>query len=169
MGLSLTFKKCLKSKDYMTKTFDSTTQDFSVVLKEGTSIFKPTFILQTSANLDKYNYIDATSAFGRKYFIIGVRSIGYQRFEVDARTDVMFTWKSEILNNEAVIRRQERLYNLYLDDPDFHVYNNERIQTLQFPTNTFMKSLQYVLVTNGAGAPQREDFSQLKNEVDDRK
>lgn len=167
MGLSLTFKKCLKSKDYMTKTFDGTTQNFTVVLKEGTSIFKPTFILQTSADLDKYNYIDATSSFDRKYFITSVRSIGYQRFEVDARTDVMYTWKNEILANEAVIRRQEKIFNLYLDDPDFHVYNYERIQTLKFPSNAFMKSLQYVLVTNGAGTPPNKDV-QLTEE-DDRK
>lgn len=170
MGYNVIFKGCLKSEDYMTKTFNSSTQSFTVVLKEETSIFKPTFLLQTSANLDRFNYIDATEAFGRKYFITAVRSVGYGRYEVDAKTDVMFTWKSEILNNEAVIRRQERLYNLYLDDPDFHVYNNERIQTLQFPANTFMKSLQYVFVTNGAGASQRDEgFSQLKDEVDDRK
>ena len=156
MGFSVVFKKCLKSADYMTKTFGSDSETFTVVLKEETSIFRPTFILQTSTKLDRFNYIDATSDLGRKYFITGVRSIGYQRYEVDAKTDVMFTWKSEILNNNAVIRRQQNRYNLYLDDPDFHVYNYERIQTLQFPANTFMKSLQYVLVTNGAGTSNRD-------------
>lgn len=169
MGFTVTFKKCLKSKDYMTKTFGEGTQEFTVVFKEETSIFRPTFILQTSASLDRFNYIDATSSLGRKYFITGVRSIGYQRYEVDAKTDVLFTWKSEILGNKAVIRRQEKLYNLYLDDPDFHVYNYEKIQTLQFPANTFMKSLQYILVTNGAGTSNREVQLTEENEEDDRK
>lgn len=156
MGLTVVFKKCLKSVDYITKTFGNDTQEFSIVLKENTSIFRPTFTLQTSADLSKYNYIDATNDLGRKYFIKDVRSIGYQRYEVDAETDVMFTWKSEILSNTAVIRRQQNKYNLYLDDPDFHVYNYEKIQTLQFPvsndTNRFRKELQYILVTNGTGA-----------------
>ena len=164
MGLTVVFKKCLKSVDYMTKTFGNDTQEFSIVLKENTSIFRPTFTLQTSADLSKYNYIDATSDLGRKYFIKDVRSIGYQRYEVDAETDVMFTWKSEILSNTAVIRRQEKKYNLYLDDPDFHVYNYEKIQTLQFPENSFMKSLQYVLVTNGAGSASSNEFSRLNEE-----
>ena len=165
MGFTIVFKKCLKSEDYMTKTFGDDTQEFSVVFKEGTSIFKPTFVLQTSASLDRFNYVDASSSLGRKYFITGVRSIGYQRYEVDCKTDVLYTWKSEILANTAVIRRQEKLFNLYLDDPDFHVYNYEKIQTLQFPANTFMKSLQYILVTNGAGTSNREVQLTEENEV----
>lgn len=153
MGFNVTFKRCLKSEDYMTKSFDSTTQSFTVVLKEETSIFKPTFLIQTNESLGRYNYIDATEAFGRKYFITDVRSVGYGRYEIDAKTDVMFTWKSEILNNEAVVRRQEKIFNLYLDDPDFHTLNYDRIQTLEFPvSNSFSKNLQYVLVTNGSGS-----------------
>lgn len=150
MSLSVTFQKCTSPVNKLTKSFASGTESFNVVLKENTDIFKPTFVIQTSANLWLYNYIDASSSFGRKYFITDIRSIGNDRYEVDAKTDVLSTWASEIKSNSAVIKRQENVFNLYLDDPEFHVLNYERIQTLQFPANNFNKSLYYVLVVNGS-------------------
>ena len=52
----------------------------------------------------------------------------------------------------AMIRRQQNIYNLYLNDPDFITYNNEKIQTLKFKNGTtpFSKTLTYVLVINGS-------------------
>lgn len=166
MSLSITFKKCTSPIEKVDKTFASGDATFSVVLKENTDLFKPTFVLQTSTFLGNFNYIDATSSFGRKYFITDIRSIGNERYEVDAKTDVLSTWAAQIRSNRAVIKRQQNLFNLYLDDPDFHVYNYEKIQTLKFPDNSFMKSLQYVLVTNGAGSSnsKSEDSSQLEKE-----
>lgn len=148
MSLSITFKKCISPVNKLNKSFASGTQSFNVVFKENTDIFKPTFIIQTSENLWMYNYIDATSSLGRKYFVTDVRSIGNNRYEVDAKTDVLSTWENEIKNNTAVIKRQENLFNLYLDDPEFHVLNVERVQAKKFPANSFSKNLTYVLVVN---------------------
>lgn len=150
MSLTVTFKRCTSPVNKFDKTFASGTETFSVVLKEGTDIFKPTFILQSSSMLSDFNYIDGSSFSGRQYFITDVRSIGNNRYEVDAKTDVLSTWKNEIRTNDAVLRRQENIYNLYLDDPEFHVYNYENIQTLQFPANSFNKALNYVFVVNGS-------------------
>lgn len=151
MSFPIILKRNLSPVKQLDKTFDSDTASFDVVLKENTDVFMPTFLLQTDGNkLWKYNYIDGTDFSGRYYFITDVRSVGNNRFEVDAKTDVLSTWKNEIRANRAVIRRQQNLYNLYLDDPDFHTYNYDRIQTIQFPQNSFNKSLQYVLVVNGS-------------------
>lgn len=150
MSYSLVFKKCISPVNKVTKSFADGTQTFEVVMKENTDIFKPTFTIQTSERLWNYNYIDGSSFSGRQYFITDIRSIGNNRFEVDAKTDVLSTWASEIRSNTAIIRRQEGVYNLYLDDPEFHVLNYERIQTLRFPENNFSKNLKYVLAINGS-------------------
>lgn len=169
MSLPIVFRKCISPVNKFDKDFDSGSLSVSVDLKESTDIFKPTFVILTSDNLWEYNYIDAIESFGRKYFVTNIRSIYNNRYEVDAKTDVLSTWASRIRSNTAVIRRQQNLFNLYLDDPDFHVLNYEKIQTLQFPTsNGFMKSLQYVLVTNGAGSnSESKDSSQLEKEGED--
>lgn len=150
MPYSLTFKRNKSPVNKLTKSFDTNTLTVSVVMKENTDVFRPTFTVQTNSNLWDYNYIDGSSFTGRQYFITDIRSIGNGRFEVDAKTDVLSTWNTEIKSNSAVIKRQEGVFNLYLDDPEFHVLNNERIQTLRFPVNSFSKNLKYVLAINGS-------------------
>lgn len=150
MSYQLVFKKNISPVNKVTKSFASGTQTFDVVMKENTDIFRPTFTIQTTERLWNYNYIDGSNFSGRQYFIKDIRSIGNNRFEVDAETDVLSTWASEIRSNTAILRRQEGVYNLYLDDPEFHVLNYERIQTLRFPENGFNKNLKYVLAINGS-------------------
>lgn len=120
----------------------------SCALKDNTSILRPTIIIKSNASIHTYNYMKIQQ-FNRFYFIDDIKSLNNDMWEVSAHVDVLETYKTAILNNNAVIKRQQNQYNLYLDDPDFHVYNYEKLQTLQFPANSFTKSLKYVLVTNG--------------------
>lgn len=123
--------------------------DFSCLLKDATSILRPTIEVSSSANLSGFNYMYIPD-FGRYYFIDDIVSTHNNRWEISAHVDVLETYKTQILANSAVVRRQQSQYNLYLDDPDFHAYNYERIQTLKFPANNFNKALNYILVVNGS-------------------
>ena len=122
---------------------------FTCVLKEDTSVLRPVIEVVSSSNLSGYNYM-YISDFGRYYFIDDIVSLNDGRWEISAHVDVLETYKTAILNNTAVVRRQQNQFNLYLDDPDFHSLNYDRIQTIQFPLNTFSKNLYYVLVVNGS-------------------
>lgn len=161
MAYPIILKRNLSPTNKFDKTFDSTVFSTNVALKENTDVFKPTFMLESADELWNFNYVDGSQFSGRQYFITDIRSVGYLLYEIDCRTDVLSTWASQIRDNTAVISRQEKLFNLYLDDPYFHVYNYERIQTLKFPNNAFMKSLQYVLVTNGYSTA--EESEEVKN------
>ena len=120
---------------------------YSCALKDDTSVLDPVIIIQTSDNIYTYNYM-YISDFGRYYFINDIVSLNNNRWMIKAHVDVLETYKTPICANEAVIRRQDKLFNLYLDDSDFHVLNYERVQTLKFPANAFSKNLTYVLVVN---------------------
>lgn len=120
---------------------------YNCALKDDTSVLDPVIIIQTSDNIYTYNYM-YISDFGRYYFINDIISLNNNRWMIKAHVDVLETYKANILNNNAVIKRQENLFNLYLDDPEFHVLNYERVQTLKFPENAFSKNLTYVLVVN---------------------
>ena len=123
---------------------------YSSSLKDNTSVLRPVLIIGTSDNLYTANYVEIET-FGRKYFIEDIKSIGNNRWEISAHVDVLETYKNDIKNNQAVIRRQEGVYNLYLNDPDFLTYNYDRIQTKKFtPVSGFNKILTYVLVINGS-------------------
>lgn len=151
MSYPLVFKKMTSPREQFTKTFYDEGTTYNVVIKDETEVFRPTFTIQTTDNLKTlYNYIDGSNFSGRQYFIDRVINIGNNRYEVSAHTDVLSTWSSQIKANEAIIRRQQNKYNLYLDDPEFHLYNSERLQTLKLDGSEFDKNLSYILVVNGA-------------------
>lgn len=124
---------------------------FSVDLKAGTSVLKPVLLLASPAAnpLYGYNYM-YIQEFGRYYFIDDIKSVRNNMWEISAHVDVLETYRTQILANSAVIKRQQNLYNLYLDDPEFKTYNNSRVQTKRFPVNLFNKNLSYMLVINGS-------------------
>jgi len=123
---------------------------YSCALKDDTSVLDPVIILQTSDNIFSYNYM-YISDFGRYYFIKDIKSLNNNRWEVSAHVDVLETYAAAIKANSAVIKRQEKFFNLYLDDPEFKTYNYERIQTLKFKGGAgFSKTLHYVLTVNGS-------------------
>lgn len=132
------------------KNLDSGLTISNCALKESTSILKPVIKIKTDQSIITYNYM-YIAEFQRYYFIDDIVSDHNNYWSVSGHVDVLETYSSGILAQSAVIKRQQNVYNLYLDDPDFHTYNKERIQTLKFPNNAFMKSLQYILVTNGCG------------------
>lgn len=121
-----------------------------VLLKRDTSILRPVLVVNSVQDIYIYNYM-YISEFGRYYFIDDIRSVNNNMWEISAHVDVLETYSAEILANTAVLRRQEKKFNLYLDDPEFKTYNNERVQTKRFKgTSGWTKNLHYVLVTNGS-------------------
>lgn len=120
-----------------------------VLLKRDTSILRPVLLVNDARGVTDFNYM-YISEFNRYYFIDDIRSTHNNIWEISGHVDVLETYAAQIKANTAVIKRQERKYNLYLDDPEFKTYNNEQIQTLKFPANTFNKQLSYVLTVNGS-------------------
>lgn len=150
MSLNVTFRKCTSPVEKLDKSFGGDSRTFSVVLKEETELFKPTFILQTDAFLGDYNYIDGSNFSGRQYFITDIRSIGNNRYEVDAKTDVLGTWKDAIRGNTAIINKQESVAqgNKYLNDGSFVSQVNEFNTSYNFP-NGFNNSGTFILICAG--------------------
>ena len=147
--LDVKFYRTSSPKNKIVKSLTSI-GTFSCALKENTSVLNPVLIISTNENLYNSNYVEIP-AFNRKYFITDIKSIGNNRWEVSAHVDVLNTYASEIKSNSAVIRRQENVYNLYLNDPDILTYNYDRIQTKKFtPVSGFHKQLTYRLIINGS-------------------
>lgn len=120
------------------------------VLKASTSILRPVIEILTNQSIYTYNYM-YISEFERYYFIDDIVSVHNNKWEVSGHVDVLETYKNSILNQQAVIKRQEKLFNLYLDDPEFKTYNKERVQTKRFSgPSGWTKNLHYVLVVNGS-------------------
>ena len=103
-------------------------------LKEDCSIIDPVIkIAADVSTMASVNYLYIAS-FGRYYFINNVVSINNDICEVHAHVDVLSTYKDEIRAQRAVVSRQEKKWNLYLNDGVFKTYQNPYIITKAFPS-----------------------------------
>lgn len=101
-------------------------------LKEDCSIIDPVIkIVGDVSSMSSVNYMFIPS-FSRYYFINNVISINNEICEVHAHVDVLSTYKDEIRAQRAVVSRQEKKWNLYLNDGVFKTYQNPYIITKAF-------------------------------------
>lgn len=130
------------------KTF-TPTATYECVLKDGTSVENPVLLLNTS-NISGCNYMYIQD-FGRYYFINDVVSVRNGLWEVHGHVDVLKTYSSGIKGCTATLKRQENLFNMYLDDPEFKTYNKSQIVTKMFSgaSGPLNKDMKYILVVAG--------------------
>lgn len=101
------------------------------------------------ANADKINYFSIAD-FGRSYFITAINFVGVNLWEISGHVDVLSSFKSEILANTGIVRRNEKKYNLYIDDGDFRIYQKPIIKTVSFSNGFTPNSSSFVLAVAGA-------------------
>ncbi len=125
----------------------STIMTISGTLKDNTSIIDPVIRIQCNlSDVKKCNYM-YISAFGRYYFVNDIRSVTNNIVEFTCHVDVLTTYAAEIRSNQAITRRQENNWNLYLNDGTFRVYQNSKVVTKDFPTG--FNDMRFVLALAG--------------------
>lgn len=116
-------------------------------LREETDIIDPEINIEYSGVLSDVNYMRIPE-FNRWYFITKIESIRNGLWRVYAHCDVLYTYANGILATECVVARNEKRWNLYLNDAMFKVYSDPRVQIANFPGKFTGQS--YVLVMSGA-------------------
>ena len=99
-------------------------------LKEACSIQNPIITFEAS-NLSGVNYL-YIEEFDRYYFVNQCTVIRNDLWELSCHVDVLESFKSEILQQTAVIARQESLYNLYQEDEMFKTYSKPILDEIAF-------------------------------------
>ena len=146
--MTVTLYTCTSENERLDKSsYLSGGTSFSFEFKDQSSVMNPSIIIGTSTNISglNYAYIDT---FGRYYYITEVIVLRADLYMLKLHADVLMTYRSQIRSCNAVCRRQENAYNLYLDDPEFKIYNNKRIEIRNFSSG-FTKALNYILTVAG--------------------
>lgn len=141
----------LKTKDENAK-LNKTTQEIARVsgtIIDGCSILTPSVRVRNVVNIRDCNYVYIPS-LKRYYFVDDLFFDSNTTTVLKLKVDVLMSHKSEILNTEQIVTRQENNYNLYLNDTMYKVYNKDRI-TLKKLTgaNDLTKNLTLALTVNG--------------------
>lgn len=129
----------------------SYTFDFSgCVLKELTSVLRPTIRVRTdNENIMTCNYM-YIPFFGRSYFIDDITSVRNGLWDVSAHVDVLETYKDAILNNSVILEGTEKTQvNRYLQDQNVFITNCKRLTNIiNFPQG-LLDTGEFILITAG--------------------
>ena len=119
------------------------------VLKDGCSIIDPVILIDYDMSaLVNANYCHV-GTFGRYYFIQDIVSVRSAVCELHCHVDVLESFKTQILANEAIVQRQERQWNLYINDGLFNIYQNPYIQIKETAQSFDNINYSRVLVLTG--------------------
>ena len=122
-------------------------RDISGELKEACDIINPVIII-SGENLSSYNYL-YIPIFNRYYFIIDIKVIRNNLWEISCHCDVLETYKDSIKANTAIIKRQESIWDLYLNDEKFKAESTNKTATIMFPQNHF-NTVNFILTVAGS-------------------
>lgn len=98
-----------------------------------------------NSNIIGYNYAYIED-YARFYFVEPIND-SYKLNTLNLHCDVLKTAQPWLLQRNATVARNERLYNSYLNDPNFNAYAYTNIVTKTFPAGVNADSI--ILMTVG--------------------
>lgn len=133
-------------------TFEALTDSVGVniIFKANTDKGSATLELSYNENIfENANYCYLPD-FGY-YYYMSEPVLSQQRIIYTLLTDLLMTFKSDILNLGCIISRQENNYNAYLNDDRFPVLNKQEVTTLEFPYGFSDEHEEIIVAVNGGG------------------
>ena len=129
-------------------TFEAKTENpsITVIFKEPENKGEPTLELAYNADFVNANYCYIEEL--EHYYYLSEPVIGKQRMIFTCKSDLLMTYKDEILNLDCIIARQENEYNAYLNDDKYPVLNKQDVNTIVFPYG-FADTEEMLLIVNG--------------------
>ena len=135
MSFTIKAYKNLSENNIVDKNIIQLGSDLTGVLKEDCSIINPVILIEDipANNMADLNYL-YIAEFNRYYYVNNIVINNNHLFELHCHVDVLKTYRTKIRNCNAVISRQENMYNLYLQDGVFKTKAFPHIEIRQFPS-----------------------------------
>lgn len=122
--------------------------DITGNLRTESDVVHPSILIEHSLPMShNYCYIPV---WNRYYYIRDVRSVRNNIVELKLEVDVLMSFRSQIRNVPAIIDKQASLSNsnMYIDDGDWVVQNDEFIQIRELPSG-FNNEGEFILIAAG--------------------
>lgn len=112
---------------YVNKTINNI-GEYTIVFKSDEDSIRPTLKISDSNIPETANYVYLSEL--NRYYYIRKKRYSKQCIYLECELDPLMSFRSQLGSMEAIISRNERLYNLYLNDDKMEMYNYPYYQTL---------------------------------------
>lgn len=146
--MDITLYKNNSPNNFITKVI-ANSASFTGTLRQNSSVIDPVIIIEAQ-NLSTYNYMYIPE-FSRFYFINNIESIRNNLWRLTCHVDVLMTYRSQILDHQAIVCKQSSTEksDLMIDDGEWVVENKKFNRVINFPSG-LNDSGEYILITAGA-------------------
>lgn len=141
------FYNNISDKNVIRKTLNN---ELSIlgVLREDTSVLKPSITIESPVSIVGYNY-SYIPDFARYYYVVDVKSMRNNLWDVTLRVDVLMSFKDNILNTPAIIdHTTEQGTTNYMDSNIWRSLVKDKTDIINFSSG-LSESGGYVLITAG--------------------
>lgn len=115
-------------------------------LREGASIVTP--VITLTSDIKEYNYC-YIAAFNRYYYVRDINQVRKNVYSVNLECDVLMSFKTEILNNTAIVERSQTNRSQYQHDNEIITKAMQRVRLKKF---NYTFPTQSLILTVGGGA-----------------
>lgn len=121
-------------------------------LKNSTNVIDPVILIE-NMNWEYMNTITNYAKileFGRYYYITNIQQVNNRLWEFAMHVDVLMSYRSTLLQQTAIVARQENIFNMDLDDGWFMAYQKMNHKIQKFSVANPFDHQEYVLVVAGS-------------------
>lgn len=129
---------CKSDPNALTKVYDLVNQDIPITYNFDLGIEDP--VLYFSKNIDPnlFNYVWIPS-LGRNYWVVSPPTYLDGIYSVQCHVDVLETFKDAIYGLTAIVKRNAKYYNRYLQDDKYKLYQPTATRLLDWGKNKGFK------------------------------
>ncbi len=117
----------ISDERYVNKTINNI-GEYTIVFKSDEDSIRPTLKISDSNIPETANYVYLSEL--NRYYYIRKKRYSKQCIYLECELDPLMSFRSQLGSMEAIISRNERLYNLYLNDEKMEMLNYPYYQTL---------------------------------------
>lgn len=147
--MKATFYNNASDERYLNKSITAKYSNIDIEVITPASVVRPSFRLSSGLLGQGVNYVYITEL--ERYYYIRNWTMDNGFVILECEVDVLMSFKDAIKNQNVIVSRQEKNYNLYQSDPKQHFYNTNATIVKEFPIKPFaINNSNFILVLNGA-------------------
>lgn len=119
-------------KRYLNKNIELKYDNIPIQILEPSSVVRPRLRVSSGLIGQGVNYLYVTDL--ERYYYIKDWIMENGHVTLECEVDVLMSFNSSIKSQNVIVKRNERLFNMYLEDGQYKVQNRTAVRTVVFPS-----------------------------------